>query len=163
MAVCTQGGCRRLKCCLIPLTPIARGGERGERKKKKSPSVFDHGTPDRSSPVHPGSQYSNDRGLCAVGLDLSYVEEGAFLYATGREGRGERWEEERCSLWGMFNHSSDLETGKASAFQHAMLKLFTGGGKKIFFFFERGFGGGGEARGRRGREESLNEHLHFVV
>lgn len=71
-----------------------------KRKKKKSPSVFDHGTPGRSSPVHPGSQYSNDRGLCVVGLDLSYVEEGAFLYATGREGRGERREEEGCSLWG---------------------------------------------------------------
>lgn len=34
---------------------------------------------------------------------------------------------------GMFNHSSDLGTGKASAFQHAMLELFTG--KKINNFF----------------------------
>lgn len=53
---------------------------------------------------------------------------------------------------GMFNHSSDLGTGKASAFQHAMLKLFTGAQKKksfFFFCFEGGCGGGREAGGRR--------------
>lgn len=79
MAICTQGDCRRIKCCLIPRIPIARVREmKGKKKKKRSPRVFDHETPGRSSPVHPGSQYSNDRGLCVVGLDLFYVEEGAL-------------------------------------------------------------------------------------
>lgn len=36
---------------------------------------------------------------------------------------------------GMFNHSSDLGTGKASAFQHAMLKLFSGARIFCLFFF----------------------------
>lgn len=144
MAICTRGDCRRLKCCLIPQIPIAREG--GE--KKKNPSVFDHGTAGRSSPVHPGSQYSNDRGLRVVGLDLSYVEEGAFLYATGREGRGKAAGGREMLSSGIFNHSTDLGTGKASAFQHAMLKLFTGGefpppppGEEC--------GGGREAGGRK--------------
>lgn len=64
---------------------------------------------------------------------------------------------------GMFNHSSDLGTGKASAFQHAMLKLFTGAKKKKNPFFLKGVRrreGGRREEG--GREERLNEHLHFV-
>lgn len=60
---------------------------------------------------------------------------------------------------GMFNHSSDLGTGKASAFQHAILKLFTGGKKKssFFFFFPRGVRR--RAGGRReegGRKDLMN-------
>lgn len=54
---------------------------------------------------------------------------------------------------GMFNHSSDLGTGKASALQYAMLKLFTGEKKNSFW----GCGGGKEAEGRR-EEDRLNEH-----
>lgn len=56
---------------------------------------------------------------------------------------------------GMFNHSSDLGTGKASALQYAMLKLFTGGKKKNIYFW--GCGGGKEVEGRR-EEDRLNEH-----
>lgn len=55
---------------------------------------------------------------------------------------------------GMFNHSSDLGTGKASALQYAMLKLYTREKKKNSFW---GCGGGKEAEGRR-EEDRLNEH-----